>query len=255
MNQPQPLCTNFDFQGFLVCQIPKDTVKVELKIKTKWGKFTLHTDEFTRTEKYRAWKKVNCCRIHSRRRQPNPDRTGESHLNVSTESGTFINSGHRMGYPPKIFVDSDSDDDIPPHIEDYCRTCLTKWVKCSCKPMSDWSVELIDITQLDLPNPDNNKDRDDEQDQALPSDWTDQDNFWSGKTYDKVRPLSSLKPVPAQPPSKGDEDSEWSKHLHPHNYRAKAPSQASPSKPQPGWPKGIRTNPTVHQVTSSPTKY
>ena len=102
------------------------------------------------------------------------------------------------------------------------------------------------------PNPDNNNDRDDEQDQALPSDWIDQDNFWSGKTYDKVRPISSLKPVPAQPPSKGDEESEWSKHLNPHNYRAKAPSQVSPSKPPPGWPKGIRTNPTVHQVTSSP---
>ena len=89
--------------------------------------------------------------------------------------------------------------------------------------MSDWSAELIDITQPDLPNPDNNNDRDDEQDQALPSDWTDQDNFWLGKTYDKVRPLSSLKPVPVQPPSKGDEDSKWSGHLHPHNYRAKAP--------------------------------
>ena len=55
------------------------------------------------------------------------------------------------------------------------------------------------------------------------------------------------------PPSKGDEDSEWSEHLHPHNYRAKAPSQVSPSKPPPGWPKGIRTNPTTNQVTCSPT--
>ena len=41
---------------------------------------------------------------------------------------------------------------------------------------------------------------------ALPSDWTDQDNFWLGKTYDKARAQSSLKPVPAQPPSKGDEE-------------------------------------------------
>ena len=119
--------------------------------------------------------------------------------------------------------------------------------------MSDWSAELIDVTQPDLPNPDNNNNRDGKQEQDLTFNWTDQDNFWSGKTYDKVRPLSSLKPVPAQPPSKGNEDSKWSKHLHPHNYRAKAPSQVSPSKPPPDWPKGIRTNPTIHQVTSSPT--
>ena len=126
-------------------------------------------------------------------------------------------------------------------------------VRCSCKPMSNWSGELIDIAQLDLPNPGNNKNRDDEQDQALPSNWTDQDNFWSGKTYDKARAQSSFKPVPAQPLSKGDEGSKWSEHLHSHNYGAKAPLQVSPSKPPPGWPKGIRTNPTAHQVNCSPT--
>ena len=116
--------------------------------------------------------------------------------------------------------------------------------------MSNWSGELIDITQLDPPNPNNTttNDGEDRQDQALPSDWSDQDNFWSGKTYDKVRPLSSLKPVPVLPPSKGDEDSKWSKHFHPHNYRAKTPLQVTPSKPPPGWPKGIRTNPTTYQV-------
>ena len=244
MSQPQPLSVNLDFQGFLVGQIPKDAVKVELKIKTKWGKFILHTDQYNRTEKYRAWKKVICHRIHSKRRQPSHDRTGESHLNASTDPGTFISSDQGMGYPPKIFVGSDTDEDIPPHIPDIadcCRTCLTRKVKCSCRPMSDWSAELIYITQPDPPNPDNNNDRDDKQDQALPSDWTDQDIFWLGKTYDKVRPVSSLKPVPAQPPSKEDEDSKWSEHLHPHNYRAKAPLQVSPCKPPPGRPKGIRT--------------
>ena len=79
-----------------------------------------------------------------------------------------------IGYPPKTFAGSDTDDDLPPHIpdiEDYCRTCLTKKVRCTCKPMSDWSVELNDITQPDPPDPNNNttNDRDDEQDQALPS--------------------------------------------------------------------------------------
>ena len=152
MNQPQPLCISLDFQGYLVCQIPMDALEVELKIKTKWGKFTLHTDQFTRTEKYRAWRKANRCKIHLRRRQHHMD---NSHLNVSSDSGTFINSGQELGFPPKVPIDSNTDQDFPPHIpilEDYCRTCLTEKVRCSCQPMSDWSGELIDVTQPDPPN-------------------------------------------------------------------------------------------------------
>ena len=90
--------------------------------------------------------------------------------------------------------------------------------------MSDWSDELIDTTQLAPPNTDTNQDREDVQDNPLPSDWTDQDDFWLGKTYDQARAQSTLKPAPPNPSSKRDEDSEWSKHLHPHNYRAKAHS-------------------------------
>ena len=233
--------------------MPKDVIEIELKIKTKLGKFTLHADQHTRTEKCRPWKMASHCRIHSRRRLPCCERPGEHHC--SMDSGTFINNGEGMGYPPKTFIGSDMDKDIPLHIpdlEDFCGMCLTRKVRCTCKPMSNWSVDLIDITQLDPPNPDSttNNDRDDEQDQALPSDWSDQDNFWSDKTYDKVRLLSSLKLVPVLAPLNGDEDSNWSKHLHPHNYRAKAPSQVSPSKPPLGWPKGIRTNPNTNPITS-----
>ena len=253
MNQPQQLSVACNFQGFLVCQMSKDVVEVELKIKTKWGKFTLHTDQNTRTEKYRLWKMASHHRIHCRRRLPCHKRPNEHQC--STDSGTFINSGQRMGYPHKTFIVSDTDDDIPPHIpdlKDFCRTCLTRKVRCTCKPMSNWSADLIYITQPDPPNPDStaNNDRDDGQDQVLPCDWSDQDNFWLGKTYDNVRLLSSLKPVPVLPPSNGDEDSNWSKHLHSHHYRAKAPLQVSPSKPPLCWPKGIRTNQNTTPVPS-----
>ena len=64
MSQPQPLSISVHFQGYLVCQIPADALEVELKIKTKWGKFTLHTDQFTRREKYRAWRKATKSKIH-----------------------------------------------------------------------------------------------------------------------------------------------------------------------------------------------
>ena len=71
-----------------------------------------------------------------------------------------------MGYPPKTFIASDMDEDIPPHmpdLEDFCRMCLARKVWCTCKPMSNWSADLIDITQPDPPNPDStaNNDRDD----------------------------------------------------------------------------------------------
>ena len=250
MNQPQELSVAFDFQGFLVYQMPRDIMEVELKIKTKWGKFTLHTDQHARTEKYRPWKMASCCRVHSRRRLPYCKKPDEHQ--GSTDSGTFVNSGQGMGYPPKTFIASDTEEDIPPHIpdlEDFCRMCLTRKVRCTCKPMFDWSADLIDITQPDHPNPDNtaNNDRDDGQDNVLPSDWSDQDNFWLGKAYDKVRPLSSLKQVPALPPSNGDEDSNWSEHLHLHNYRAKAPLQGShPNLPQVG-PKALGPTLTLLQ--------
>ena len=153
MNQPQQLNVTCDFLGFLVCQMPTDVVEVKLKIKTKWGKFTLHKDLHTRTEKYRPWNNVSWrVKIHSRRwRQPCHDRTAkevEAQYNpVSTDSGTFITSSYGMGYPPKSFtyVDSGSDTDVPlhiPNLEEYCRTCISKKTKCICKPLSDWDADL-----------------------------------------------------------------------------------------------------------------
>ena len=69
---------------------------------------------------------------------------------------------------------------------------------------------------------DNNQNREDIQDNSIPSDWTDQDDFWLDKTYNKARAQLTLKLAPPSPPTKGDEDSEWREHLHSHNYRAKA---------------------------------
>ena len=117
MNQPQPLSIRVDFQGYLVSQIPADALEVELKIKTKWGKFILHTDQFTRSVKYRVWRKANRCKIHSRRRRCLSD----SHLNISSDSSIFINQGQGLGYPPKMFLDSDSDQEFP-CIFPYYRT-------------------------------------------------------------------------------------------------------------------------------------
>ena len=47
-----------NFNGYLVCQMPADTVEMELKIKTTRAKYTLHKDTCMRTERYRPWDKV-----------------------------------------------------------------------------------------------------------------------------------------------------------------------------------------------------
>ena len=55
-----------DFQGYLVCQMPKHVVEVEFNVKTKWGKFTLAKDFHSRTEKYCPWDIAACrARIHT----------------------------------------------------------------------------------------------------------------------------------------------------------------------------------------------
>ena len=128
----------------------------------------------------------------------------DSHLNILSDSSTFINQGQGLGYPPKIFLDSDSEQEFPPHIpllQDYCRTCVTEkgQMFLPAHVRLEW---CIDTTQPAPPNMDNNQDSEDVQDNPFPSDWTDQDNFWLGKTYDKARAQSTLKPAPPNPPSK-----------------------------------------------------
>ena len=153
-----------------------------------------------------------------------------------------------MGYPPKMFtspnyVDSDTGiETIPlhiPNLDKYCQMCISKKTRCICKPLSTWDADLIDITQPDSTH--KNNDGDDRQEHLLPSDWSEQENFWNGKTYDKVRP-TSFRQVQLQPPKCDSEESNWNENLYPKNYRAKVQSQVPPTKLPPGWPKGIRNN-------------
>ena len=48
-----------DFNGYLVCQMPADTVEMELKIKTTRGKYTLNKDTCMRTERYCLWDRAD----------------------------------------------------------------------------------------------------------------------------------------------------------------------------------------------------
>ena len=211
---PQQLNVSCDFNRFLVCKIPKDIVEVELKIKTKWGKYTLLKDFYTRTEKYRPWNRVNCwVRIHSRRRAPHQEKIdGKCHNSAgnttSTDLGTYIPNGKGIWYHPKVITDSkyvttvtqtdtenNSETDPPqiPFLGDYCETCISKWSRCVCKPGSDWDADPIDITQ---PDSSSNNDKGDRH--PLPLNWSDQEHFLNGTDYEKTRP-NKLRPIQMPP--------------------------------------------------------
>ena len=149
-----------DFKGYLVCKIPTNTVEVELKIKTTWGKYTFTKDTCTRTERYCPWDRVDKrAKIHMKKRKV-VRREGDVET-VSTNSETDIQDGEGFSYPPKVFTDpelantislTNSDDndvneiDItnsnvevtnPNFIEEYCGECVKKYNRCY---KSDWDV-------------------------------------------------------------------------------------------------------------------
>ena len=160
---------------------------------------------------------------------------------TSTDSGMYIPNSYRKGYSSKIFTDpkysvaqtdtdnySETDQPNIPFLGDYCQTCISKQSRCTCKPPSEWDADLIDITQPNSPAT-----NDKGNGHPPPSDWSNQENFGSGKTYDNIRP-SSLKPVQMPPPKRDSEQSNWNENLYLHQYHAKVKSQVPPRHPTPG---------------------
>ena len=46
-----------DLDWYLFCRMPAEALEVEIKVKTKWEKFSMLQDTHTRTERYHAWGK------------------------------------------------------------------------------------------------------------------------------------------------------------------------------------------------------
>ena len=66
--------------------MPAEVLEVEIKVKTKWGKFSMLQDIHMRTEKYHAWEKADGrsnVRIR-KRKAPHREMT-----NMQTEDNTF----------------------------------------------------------------------------------------------------------------------------------------------------------------------
>ena len=129
---------------------------------------------------------------------------------------------------------NDSEVKIPPHmpyIGDYCKTCISKWLMCICKPSSDWDENPINIMQTDNPSKKENNNNDKH---PLPSDWSEEENFWNGKDYEKTRPKKPrYRHFPC--PKRDSEESDWNENLYPHCYRDKVQLQVPLKQPPPGW--------------------
>ena len=85
-----------DFNGYWVCQMPKNMVEVELKIKMAQGKYIFNKDTCTRTERYHPWERADRrAKVHTKKR-----RTSRKEVEVetidSTNSETDIQDGENF---------------------------------------------------------------------------------------------------------------------------------------------------------------
>ena len=59
-----------NLDGYLFCRMPAEALDVDIKVKTKWGKFSMLQDIHTRTEKYCAWEKADArSNVRTRKRK------------------------------------------------------------------------------------------------------------------------------------------------------------------------------------------
>ena len=137
-----------NFNGYLVCQIPNNTVEVELKIKTTQGKYTLNKDTYTRMERYHPWHRADRkAQIHTKKRRTPRRETVNIDIPVdSTRSETDIPEGEGFAYAPKLFMDPDFMATVPQtetedsdlevvqsnFIGEYCEKCVTNYNRCWC---------------------------------------------------------------------------------------------------------------------------
>ena len=145
-----------NLDGYLFCRMPADTLEVEIKVKTKWGKYSMFQDTYTCTEKYCTWDKADRRgSMHTRRRRtPSREVVGSSH-DDNTTSEADVPVGQGLRYPPQVFTDPKFAAEVP-HTEEeeevsnkfignYFETCnKCGETRCWCNS-SGWEEGLLDI--------------------------------------------------------------------------------------------------------------
>ena len=166
MEHNNTLNASCNFNGYLVCQIPENTIKVELKIKTTRGKYTLNKDTYFRTERYHPWDRANQrAKIHMmRKRMPRKEIVNIDTPVDSTNSETDIQDGEGFAYAPKVFTNPNYVATLPQtetedcelemvcskFIREYCEKCIKEHDRCWCDK-SDWEYDLMEVEPPKIP--------------------------------------------------------------------------------------------------------
>ena len=128
---------------YLFCRMPADTLEVEIKVKTKWGKYSMFQDTYTRTEKYCAWDRADRrSRVRTRRRRTPYREVRSSHEENNTTSETDVPVGQGLRYPSQVFTDPEFAANVPQmegeeeeevsnnkFLGKYCKFCMQSVVK------------------------------------------------------------------------------------------------------------------------------
>ena len=145
------LNATFNLDGYLSCRMPADALEVEIKVKTKWGKFSMLWDTHTRTEKYCTWEKADRRSNVRTRKRRTPHREMRSiHAEDNKTSETDVSVGQGLKYPPQVFTNPKYAAEVP-HTEEeeeqagnnkflgrYCEFC-NKCGKTYC-----WAILQIE---------------------------------------------------------------------------------------------------------------
>ena len=103
-----------DLDGYLFCRIPADTLEVEIKVKTKWGNYSMFQDTYTRTEKYCAWDRADRrSSVRTRRRRTPHREVKSSHVENNTTSETDVPVGQGFRYPLQVLTDPEFAATVP----------------------------------------------------------------------------------------------------------------------------------------------
>ena len=137
--------------------MPAEALDVEIKVKTKWGKFSMLQDIHTRTEKYLAWEKADRRSNVSTRKRKTPHREMTNMQTEDNTSETDVPVGQGFRYPPQVFKDPRYATTVS-HTEEeeeqagnskflgrYCEFC-DKGGKtyCLCSSL-DWEEWLLNV--------------------------------------------------------------------------------------------------------------
>ena len=152
------LYTTCDLDGYLFCKMPAEALEVEIKVKTKWGRFSMLQDIHTRKEKYHACEKADGRSNVRTRKRKAPHRKVTNIQTEDNTSETDVPVGQGLKYPTQVFTDPKYATAVP-HMEEegkeqeseskflgrYCEFC-NKYGKTHCWCNSSvWEEGLLNV--------------------------------------------------------------------------------------------------------------